>query len=77
MNSNVCEDKLEFKNQRHKPTFLAQPPFDISRTKFVFNTLKYAINRSLLTGQRNNLNNLISLGANYWNYSKRIVFVTQ
>ena len=41
LKTNVCEYKLEFKNQRHKPTLLATP-------LFASNNVNFVINRALL-----------------------------
>ena len=38
----MCEDKFEFKNQRHKPTLLPTPYPNSNRVNFT-------INRALLT----------------------------
>ena len=40
--ANACENKLEFKNQRRKPTLL-------SAALFAYNRAKYDISRPLLT----------------------------
>ena len=58
LSANVCENKFEFKNQKHKPTLLEAPSFPSNRVKF-------AVNRALLTVNSGNMQLLLANNIEY------------